>query len=58
MFGTFVVFIFPALLHQKILAKDNLDLTINISLAVYGIVLATVILILIIIGWNKKQGGH
>ena len=52
-FGTVVVFIFPALLHNKLLAKDSYDRCINWSLLIYGVILASVIFTLLVITWDR-----
>ena len=53
-FGTVVVFVFPALLHNKLLAKTSYDRCINYSLLIYGIILASVIFTLLVVTWNKQ----
>ena len=58
LFGTIVVFIFPSILHQKIVAKTTCDTCFNIFLIIYGIILSIVILILLIINWNNPTSHH
>lgn len=57
-FGTIVVFIFPSILHNKLVAKTTCDRCFNIFLIVYGVVLSIVILTLLIINWNNGTSHH
>ena len=57
-FGTIVVFIFPALLHNKLTAKTTCDRCFNYFLMAYGVVLSITILTLLIINWNNPTSRH
>ena len=58
LFGTVVVFIFPSILHYKLVAKTTGEKCFNVFLIVYGVILSIIILTLLIINWNNPTHHH
>lgn len=57
-FGSIIVLVFPALIHNKISAETGFQRFGNYFVLCYSIIASITIAIFIILTWDKKDHGH